>query len=167
MLANVPTILAKWRMQRGLRMASGDPASPRTAASNAAVSARYAEDVRPPARPLPDAETQYLCELIARRQQIVGIVIAGLKSRRELGNVRLRRTVEQVMETLQEQLSTVEAEIDAIRGNPAWAERDALRESVPGVGPTIARICIAELPELGHLGRRQIGALGGAGAIQP
>lgn len=33
--------------------------------------------------------------------------------------------------------------------------------SVPGVGPVIARTLIAELPELGALGRKQIAALAG------
>ena len=33
--------------------------------------------------------------------------------------------------------------------------------SVPGIGPTIARTLIAELPELGTLNRRQVAALAG------
>ena len=33
--------------------------------------------------------------------------------------------------------------------------------SVPGVGPVVARTLIAELPELGQLGRRQIASLVG------
>src|SRR4029453_19469379 len=33
--------------------------------------------------------------------------------------------------------------------------------SVPGVGPTIARTMVADLPELGTIGRKQIGALAG------
>jgi transposase len=47
------------------------------------------------------------------------------------------------------------------RGSPAWAEKEDLLASVPGIGPTIARSLIAELPELGTLDRRQIAALVG------
>ncbi|MEH2475546.1 transposase [Nitrobacteraceae bacterium AZCC 2161] len=50
---------------------------------------------------------------------------------------------------------------DHVRGSPAWAEKDDLLASVPGIGPTIARSLIAELPELGTLDRRQIAALAG------
>ena len=50
---------------------------------------------------------------------------------------------------------------DHVRGSPVWAEKDQLLESVPGIGPTIARTLIAELPELGSLDRRQIAALAG------
>lgn len=48
-----------------------------------------------------------------------------------------------------------------MRGSPAWREKEDLLSSVPGVGPTIARTLIAELPELGALDRRQIAALAG------
>lgn len=129
---------------------------------DAAVIARFAETIRPPVRPLPDAEAQRLRELVVRRQQIVGMMTAERNRKRQLGNARMLRTVERVLATLQEQLSVVEADInEAIRGNPAWAELDALLETVPGVGPKIARICIAELPEIGRLSRRAISALAG------
>ena len=48
-----------------------------------------------------------------------------------------------------------------MRGSPAWAEKQDLLASVPGVGPVIARTLIAELPELGALDRRRIAALAG------
>jgi transposase len=50
---------------------------------------------------------------------------------------------------------------DAVRGSPAWRDKEDLLVSVPGVGPTIARTLIAELPELGQLGRKRIAALAG------
>jgi len=40
-------------------------------------------------------------------------------------------------------------------------EKEDLLSSVPSVGPTISRTLIAELPELGILGRKQIAALVG------
>ena len=48
-----------------------------------------------------------------------------------------------------------------MRGSSAWRETEDLLASVPGVGPVIARTLIAELPELGHLNRKQIAALAG------
>src|SRR5260370_17328673 len=50
---------------------------------------------------------------------------------------------------------------DAVRGSPAWREKEDLLASVPGVGPAIARTLIAELPELGQLGRKETAALAG------
>ncbi len=63
---------------------------------------------------------------------------------------------------LQKQLSEIETDIDqAVRGTPAWREKEDLLTSVPGIGPHIARTLIAELPELGTLDRHKIAALAG------
>jgi len=48
-----------------------------------------------------------------------------------------------------------------VRGSPAWREKEDLLSSVPSVGPVISRTLIAELPELGSLGHKQIAALVG------
>src|SRR5215467_1202945 len=50
---------------------------------------------------------------------------------------------------------------DHMRGSTVWVDKEKLLESVPGVGKTIARTLIAELPELGSLDRRRIAALVG------
>ena len=42
-----------------------------------------------------------------------------------------------------------------------WREQDELLRSVPGVGPQLSVALLADLPELGALGRRQIAALAG------
>ena len=42
-----------------------------------------------------------------------------------------------------------------------WCRKETLLTSVPGVGPTIARTLIAELPELGSLNGKQVAALVG------
>src|SRR5215467_2093139 len=48
---------------------------------------------------------------------------------------------------------------DHMRGSTVWVDKEKLLESVPGVGKTIARTLIAELPELGSLDRRRIAVL--------
>jgi hypothetical protein len=55
---------------------------------------------------------------------------------------------------------------DQIRGSAVWVEKEDFLASVPGVGKTIARTLIAELPELVSLDRRQIAALVGL-ALDP
>src|SRR5205085_7728144 len=75
---------------------------------------------------------------------------------------RLKKSIVRLVKALEKELSSVEGDIDdAVRGSPAWRETEDLLASVPGVGPTIARTLIAELPELGRLGRKQIAALAG------
>jgi transposase len=48
-----------------------------------------------------------------------------------------------------------------VRGSPVWREKENLLASVPGVGKVIARTMVADLPELGTVGRKQISALAG------
>ena len=63
---------------------------------------------------------------------------------------------------LERELTSLDGDIDdAVRGSPAWRQSEDLLRSVPGIGPTVARTLIAELPELGSLDRRQIAALVG------
>ena len=42
-----------------------------------------------------------------------------------------------------------------------WREKDELLRSVPGVGNQVSMTLLADLPELGSLGRKQIAALVG------
>ncbi len=75
---------------------------------------------------------------------------------------RLRKSIARLLKTLQKELTSLDADIDdSVRGSPVWREKEDLLASVPGVGPTIARTLIAELPELGQLNRKEIAALAG------
>src|SRR5262245_55769040 len=50
-----------------------------------------------------------------------------------------------LVKTLEKELSSLDSDIDdAVRGSPAWREKEDLLASVPGVGPIIARTMIAE-----------------------
>lgn len=46
-----------------------------------------------------------------------------------------------------------------------WQEQEDLLRSVPGLGPVLSRTLLAELPELGHLNRKQIAALVGVASL--
>jgi transposase len=82
--------------------------------------------------------------------------------RRHLTHHRVLRGLERIVAELQTQLTQIEREIDgAVRGTPAWREREDLLTSVPAIGNTIARTLIAEIPELGTLDRRKIASLAG------
>ena len=72
------------------------------------------------------------------------------------------KRIERHCALLQKDLTEIERELDeTIRGTPLWRETEDLLRSVPGVGSTLARTLIAELPELGRLDRRQIASLVG------
>jgi transposase len=158
--AGLPLVVVNPRQIRSFAQALGLRA--KTDPLDAEVIARFAEAVKPEPRPVADAAARRLGELVARRRQLVEMMTAERNRRRLLESPRLIRGVDRVLAALQQALSELERDIDdAVRGSPAWREREDLLTSVPGVGPLTARTLLAELPELGTLDRRQIAALAG------
>jgi len=158
--AGLPLAVVNPRQIRDFARATGKLA--KTDALDAAAIAHFAEAVRPPVRAVPSAQAQALGELVARRRQLIEMMTAERNRRRQLTVQRLLKGIDRVLAALQAQLSELEQDIDdAIRGTPAWREKEDLLVSVPGIGSKIARTLIAELPELGQLGRREVAALVG------
>ena len=128
---------------------------------DAEVIARFAAAVRPEPRPLPDAATQALADLVTRRRQIIAMMVAERQRAARLPK-RLKRSCERLVRVLEKELAALDADIDAtVRGSPAWRDKEDLLASVSGIGDVTARTLIADLPELGTLDRRQIAALVG------
>lgn len=158
--AGLPVVVVNPAQVRAFAQALGKRA--KTDPIDAAVIAHFAEATNPQVRPLPDATTQLLAELVARRRQIVEMIAAESQRARHISAARLKKSIARLRKALEKELAELDDDIsDHVRGSPAWAEKEDLLASVPGIGPTIARTLIAELPELGSLDRRQIAALAG------
>lgn len=128
--------------------------------------ARFAEAVRPEPRPLPDEAARHLGQMVARRRQIVEMIGSESQRRRQLNDPRLAERVDAHLAWLRKELTRIETDLgDAVCDSPAWPATENLLVSVPGIGTTSARLLIAELPELGHLDRRQIASLVGGAPI--
>jgi transposase len=158
--AGLPLVVVNPAQVRAFAKALGQRA--KTDPIDAAVIARFVAATKPAVRPLPDAATQLLAELVGRRRQIVEMLAAERQRQSRLTARHLARSLARLITALERELDAVDREIDtAVRGSPAWRQREDLLSSVPGVGPVIARTLIAELPELGSIGRKEIAALAG------
>jgi transposase len=158
--AELPVVVVNPAQIRAFAKAIGQRA--KTDPIDAAVIAHFAAATQPPVRPLPDEATRLLADMIARRRQIIEMIGAERQREKRVTMASLRKSIKRVVATLEKELSSLDADIDdAVRGSPAWRAKEDLLASVPGVGPTIARTLIAELPELGRLDRKQIAALAG------
>ena len=157
--ASLPVVVVNPRQVRDFARATGRLA--KTDALDAQVLAHFAEAVRPAVRPLPDSDTQELHSLTARRTQVVEMLVAEKN--------RLGRASRAVAPRIRAHIQWLEQELDELdqglqqmlRRSPVWREQDDLLRSVPGVGPQLSVALLADLPELGSLGRRQIAALVG------
>ncbi|HEX6092043.1 MAG TPA: IS110 family transposase [Dongiaceae bacterium] len=156
--AGLPLVVINPRQIRDFARATGQLA--KTDALDAAVIALFAAQTRPEPRPLADEQTRLLGELVARRRQLIEMMSAERNRRIHLSRRSLIKALERHLAMLQKDLSEIEQEIDTtVRGTPIWREREELMTSVPGVGPTLARTILADVPEIGTLDRKQIAAL--------
>jgi transposase len=158
--AQLPVVVVNPAQVRAFAKAIGQRA--KTDAIDAAVIAHFAEATKPEPRPLPDTATRLLADLVARRRQIIEMIGAERQRETRVTIPHLRKSISRLLKTLQRELTSLDADIDeTVRGSPAWRAKEDLLASVPGIGPTIARTLIAELPELGQLNRKEIAALVG------
>jgi transposase len=158
--AGLPVAVVNPRQIRDFARATGRLA--KTDTLDARVIALFADAVRPTPRPLADAQAQALGELIARRRQLVDMLVAEKNRRRLLRERRLQRHLDAHIAWLEEALRRLDHDLTTlVRSTPIWREADDLLQSVPGIGPVTACTLIADLPELGRLDRRRIAALAG------
>jgi transposase len=158
--AGLPVAIVNPAQVRAFAQALGKRA--KTDPIDAAVIARFVEATRPELQPLPDAQTRALADVVARRRQIVQMIVAERQRQQRATMPRLKRSIERLLAALEKELNELDQELDTlVRGSPIWRRNEDLLKSVPGIGPIIARTLLAEMPELGTLDRRQIAALAG------
>ena len=141
----VPVVVVKPRQVRDFARATGKLA--KTDALDAAVLAHFAEAVRPPVRPLRDAKTQALNSLVARRHQVMTMLVSEKNRLSSATTVAVRPRIEAHIAWLEKELDDLDEGLrQTLRRSPVWREKDDL---------------LAHLPELGTLDRREIAALVG------
>ena len=143
----------------GARLRQGARQTSQTDPIDAAVIAHFVEAAKPDIRPMPDEQTRLPGRSCRSARPIVQMIVA--ERQRPAPDRRLRKASPVCSPRCRRALQPRDRHR---RGGARLAglagEEDRLA-SVPGVGPTIARTLIAELPELGRLDRRKIAALVG------
>ena len=158
--AGLPVMVLNPAQVRHYAIAIGQRA--KTDPIDARLIALFVEAVRPEVRPMADAQTKELAALMARRRQIVTMLVAERMRRQQASPGPVRTSIARVVTALEDDLKDLDRHIDKlVRGTPIWRDKEDLLASVPGIGPTIARTLLAELPELGTLSPKQIAALAG------
>jgi len=155
--AALPVVVVNPRHLRALAQAVGLLAN--TDRLDARVIAPCAEAVKPAPRPLPDAETPELRALLVRRRQLVEMVSAE--------RARLDTVPPSIQDAIQAHIAWLTTQIagldDALtrasQTHPVWQAKDDVLQSIPGVGPVLARTMLGQVPELGTLGPKPLAAL--------
>jgi transposase len=157
--AGLPVVVVNPRRVRSFGEGMGMLA--KTDAIDARLLALFGEKVRPPIRPILGGRDRLLADLVARRRQVVALIVAE-KSRRDTASDPVRRLMAPLLRQLERHLSMLDDRIEKeLLADAERAELYELLQTVPGVGPGVARTLLVDLPELGHLGRREIASLVG------
>ena len=161
--AGLPVVAVNPRQVRDFAKARGTLA--KTDRLDAEVLAHFAAAVQPALRPLPDAATQALAALVARRRQLLEMLVAE-QNRIATAPPAIRTDIEAHIVWLRQRLSGVDRELaTTLRKSPLWRAQEDLLRSVPGIGPVTSVTLLAQLPELGKLDRKQIAALVGVAPL--
>lgn len=143
-----------------LRLAEGGRA--KTDRLDARLIARFAVLMRDACRPVPNAETLALRALSTRRRQLVEMIAMEKTRLKQALDAEIAASHRAVIGQLSHLREAVERDIDArLKQLEGGAEKLVLLQSIPGIGPAVAATLLADLPELGTLGARQIASLAG------
>jgi len=157
--AGIAAVVINPRQARDYAKATGLLA--KTDTLDARTLARFARDIRPHVRPMPDETTLKIKAAMARRRQVMGMITAE-KNRLHGTDLSVRPLIEAHIVWLSGQLKEIDRNLDSqIKNSPIWQAREKLLRSVPGVGPVLSRTLMGLLCELGEMNRKQAAALVG------
>ena len=92
-------------------------------------------------------------------------MLTAERNRRHTASPRVTPQKDHIL-WLKRQIKDLDQDLpDSIRSSPLWRAQENLLRSVPGVGPVVSSILLAQLPELGDLNRYQIAALVGVAPL--
>jgi transposase len=157
--AGLPISIINPRQARDFAKALGRLA--KTDRIDAACLAHFAQLLDPLPLPLVTAEQEELSSLTTRRRQLVDMITME-KNRKEHVPPHILSHIQRHIAWLQAELKQLEKQINNfIKKTPMWQEKLKILNSVPGIGPVISGILLAELPELGVLDNKKIASLVG------
>lgn len=116
--------------------------------------------------PAPDPARRRLAELAARREDLVAMIAAEKQRLSAARDAFVRRELKAHVALLERRRVALDKQIAAhTRSHDDLARLDRLLRTAPGIGPIVASILIARLPELGLIDRRAIASLCGVAPL--
>lgn len=152
------------RQARDFAKATGQLA--KTDRVDAAVLGAFAKAIRPQARPLKDAQTRELDEMVSRRRQLIANRVQEALRLESASTKPLQKSVKAHMLWLDKRIAEIDQDLaQRLKSSALWRTKDDLLRSIPGVGAITSVTLLAKCPELGTLNRREIAALAGVAPL--
>jgi transposase len=165
--------LAEVLHRAGIRFARINPARARdfaraggrlakTDAIDARMLATFARTMAPDADQPSEPARRALASLAKRRDQLVHMRAQEKNRSSEAADRAMIEDIARHLDFLNNEIKAIEAKIKAlIKAEPEIFEQARLIRSAPGIGPVACMQLIAQMPELGCIGPKQVAALAG------
>jgi transposase len=157
--AQLPVAVVNPRQVRDFAKSMGRLA--KTDALDARVLALFAQRVQPPVRALPSADLVPLRAILTRRDQTQEHLQME-RNRLPMATGAIRKLIRASMDRAARELAELDRQLaEFLHASPLWQAKMELLQSVPGVGPRLASVLVAFVPELGQTTRQEAAALVG------
>jgi transposase len=158
--AGYPVAIVNPRQVRDFAKALGVLA--KTDALDAAVLARFGQQVEPRLLEGNPAQQAELAQFVARRRQLIELRTMETNRLRQSTLRPAQKSIGHVLRVLEKEISAIEGQIaKLLDSNDDWRTKVRLLSSTPGVAQVTSATLVAEVPELGRLNRQAIAALVG------
>ena len=128
---------------------------------DARVIAQFAAIMKPEIRPISSKKVRHIRDLLARKRQLMEARTQEL-NRHQKAQKHLQATHNRSIKFLNKEIEWVNSRLTKeVSGVTEWQNTYELLLTVPGIGDGVAFTLLGELPELGSLTNRQVGALCG------
>lgn len=160
----LPVAVINPRQGRDFAKASGQLA--KTDQVDAAILAAFARAIRPAIRPLKDADTRALDDLVTRRRQLIAMRVQETLRLGSAASKALQKNLKAHIVWLDKQIAKLDDDLTKrLRNSEVWKTKDDLLRGIPGVGAITSLTLLAKCPELGVLNRREIAKLTGVAPL--
>jgi transposase len=128
---------------------------------DAAIIAEFAAVIKPKPTPQKSKNLLVIKDLLSRRRQVIEMRTQEMNRLKIMGK-RLEASCKRIIKALDSEVNRLEKSLNThIDEQSEWAEKRELLITTPGVGNTLVYTLLADLPEIGTLNNKQVGALVG------
>ncbi|WP_193171268.1 IS110 family RNA-guided transposase [Nisaea nitritireducens] len=158
--AGIPSAgINPWRIRSFARAMSRRSKTDRL---DAITIAEFAGTMRPTATEAPNKQELELHDLVGRRRQMSEMNRDEKIRKAHAGSEEAELSIDLHLEWIGKEIARIDTLIDnAIEQRLDWSQKRALLMTFKGIGPVVSAVLVADLPELGLLGRGQIASLVG------
>lgn len=128
---------------------------------DATIIAEFAAVIKPKPTPQKSKNLIAIKDLLARRRQVMEMRTQELNRVKIMGKT-LEASCRRIIKVLDKEIERLEKSLsEYVDAQSEWSEKRELLISTPGVGNTLVYTLLADLPEIGTLNNKEIGALVG------